>query len=47
MTRKHRLAHRVIWPVLAVVVCFAFLMALALRPPPALDTPAARQESRP
>jgi hypothetical protein len=44
MTRSHRLAHRLIWPVLAVVVALGTVMALALRPPP--DPPAAT-ESKP
>jgi hypothetical protein len=39
MTRSHRFAHRLIWPVLAVVVVLGLTMALALRPPP--DPPAA------
>jgi hypothetical protein len=38
MTRSHRLAHRLIWPVLAVLVVLGLSMALALRPPP--DPPA-------
>jgi hypothetical protein len=39
MTRSHRFAHRLIWPVLAVVVVLGLTMALVLRPPP--DPPAA------
>jgi len=38
MTRTHRRFHRLIWPVLAVVVVFGLAMALILRPPP--DPPA-------
>ena len=39
MTRSHRLAHRLIWPVLAIAVVLGLTMALTLRPPP--DPPAA------
>ncbi len=39
MTRSHRLAHRLIWPLLAIVVVLGLSMALTLRPPP--DPPAA------
>ncbi|MEX2128521.1 MAG: hypothetical protein WD871_09790 [Xanthobacteraceae bacterium] len=46
MTRKHRLAHRMVWPALAVAVCFGFVMALVLRAPPPVETPPAAQESR-
>lgn len=45
MTRKHRRAHRMIWPALAAAVCFAFVMALVLRAPPAAQPPAVTQES--
>jgi hypothetical protein len=34
MTRGHRSAHRLLWPVLALIVALGFTMALALRPPP-------------
>lgn len=34
MTRRHRSLHRVLWPVLAVIVALGFVMALSLRPPP-------------
>ena len=34
MTRGHRSFHRMLWPVLAIVVTLGFTMALALRPPP-------------
>jgi len=34
MTRSHRLAHRLIWPVLAVAIGLGVVMALALRPLP-------------
>jgi hypothetical protein len=46
MTRKHRLAHRVIWPVLALVVCFGLAMALVLRAPPPAENPPAAPELR-
>ena len=46
MTRKHRLAHRLVWPALAVAVCFAFVMALVLRAPPAVEPPLPAQETR-
>jgi hypothetical protein len=38
MTRGHRKVHRLVWPVLAVIVALGFTLALALRPPP--DPPA-------
>jgi hypothetical protein len=34
MTRTHRSLHRVIWPVLALLVALGVLLALWLRPPP-------------
>jgi len=34
MNRRHRKAHRMLWPVLAVIVALGFTLALALRPPP-------------
>jgi len=34
MTRGHRSVHRMLWPVLALIIAFGFTMALALRPPP-------------
>lgn len=34
MTRRHRLMHRLIWPVLAVIVTLGLASALVLRPPP-------------
>ena len=34
MTRGHRTVHRILWPVLAVIIAFGFTMALLLRPPP-------------
>jgi hypothetical protein len=46
MTRKHRAVHRVVWPLLAVAVSFAFVMALVLRAPPAPDAAPPAQELR-
>jgi len=48
MRRGHRFAHRLVWPLLALVVLFGLVMAQALRPP-AEETPseAPAQESRP
>jgi hypothetical protein len=34
MTRGHRRFHRLLWPVLAVVVALGFTLALVKRPPP-------------
>jgi hypothetical protein len=34
MTRGHRKVHRLLWPVLAVVVALGFTMSLVKRPPP-------------
>lgn len=45
MTRSHRFAHRLIWPVLAVAVALGFGLALTWRPPP--DPPPAATEGRP
>ena len=33
MTRGHRRIHRLLWPVLAILVAFGFTMALVKRPP--------------
>jgi hypothetical protein len=33
MRRPHRKAHRLIWPVLVLLVAFGFVMALVLRAP--------------
>lgn len=46
MTRKHRAVHRVLWPLLAVVVCFGFVMALVLRAPPQPGAAPPAQEQR-
>lgn len=40
MTRSHRAAHRLLWPVLAVAVVLLFASALVLRPPPETPPPA-------
>jgi len=34
MTPGHRRVHRLVWPLLAVIVALGFTLALALRPPP-------------
>ena len=34
MTRGHRTVHRLLWPLLAILVAFGFTMALVKRPPP-------------
>jgi len=34
MTRGHRAFHRLLWPVLALIVALGFTMALVKRPPP-------------
>jgi hypothetical protein len=39
MRRAHRSAHRVLWPVLALVVALGLAMALILRPPPEARAP--------
>ena len=38
MTRGHRMFHRMLWPVLAVLVALGFTLALVKRPP--LEQPA-------
>ena len=43
MTRAHRLAHRILWPALALAVAALFVVALANRPPP--QPAAAAQET--
>jgi hypothetical protein len=45
MTRKHRFAHRIVWPTLTVLVAISFAMSLVLRPPP--EPPAQSAESGP
>jgi hypothetical protein len=34
MTRTHRSLHRIVWPILALVVAAGFALALWLRPAP-------------
>ena len=38
MRRPHRLAHRVLWPVLALLVMLGFTLALVWRPPGLIET---------
>ena len=47
MTRGHRRVHRVLWPVLAVIVTLGVTMALMLRPPPETAAPQTTAEPRP
>ena len=42
MTRGHRTVHRLLWPVLALLVALGVTMALVKRPPPA--SPPAQSE---
>jgi hypothetical protein len=44
VTRSHRLAHRLIWPALALLVALGFTLALTLRPPP--DPPKVAGETK-
>jgi hypothetical protein len=45
MTRTHRSLHRVVWPILAVLVALGVVLALWLRPPPDhAEAPALRLE---
>jgi len=34
MTRTHRSLHRIVWPILALLVALGVVLALWLRPPP-------------
>jgi hypothetical protein len=47
MRRSHRLAHRTLWPVLALAVALGLAMALMLRPPPSADAPQATEDIKP
>jgi hypothetical protein len=45
MTRGHRSVHRLLWPLLGIVVALGVTMALVLRPPPEqVETPASQTE---
>jgi len=45
MTRGHRTIHRLLWPLLAVLVALGFTMALVKRPPPEKpESPPAQSE---
>ena len=47
MTRGHRSVHRLLWPMLALIVALGVTMALALRPPPeAPEAPAAEAQPK-
>jgi hypothetical protein len=47
MTRGHRTVHRLLWPVLAVVVALGFTLALVKRPPQEkVESPPANSESK-
>jgi len=46
VTRSHRIVHRLLWPVIALLVAFGFSMALYLRPPPDNPAPAAAEETK-
>jgi hypothetical protein len=47
VTRRHRLVHAALWPVLAVAVVLGFAMALHLRPPPPPGDATPSVEQRP
>jgi hypothetical protein len=40
MTRTHRAIHRIVWPILAVLIGIGFTMALVKRAPPPPPPPA-------
>ena len=44
MTRGHRRVHRLLWPVLAMLITLGVTMALVLRPPPESEAPQATAE---
>ena len=46
MTRSHRRLHRMLWPLLALLVGLGFTMALVLRPPPPAELQPIPQEAR-
>ncbi len=39
MRRGHRIVHRRLWPILALIVGIGFALALYLRPAPAAQAP--------
>jgi hypothetical protein len=39
MRRPHRVAHRLLWPVLALAVALGFTLALVERPPIPIEAP--------
>ena len=43
MTRGHRTVHRLLWPLLAMLVALGFTLALVKRPPP---EPPAQSETK-
>jgi hypothetical protein len=47
MTRTHRRLHRIVWPILALIVALGVLLALWLRPPPDHAAAPAVQSERP
>ena len=47
MTRSQRSVHRVLWPILALVVALGFTMALTLRPPAEVEAPQTTEELNP
>ena len=46
MTRGHRTVHRLLWPVLALIVGLGFTLALVLRLPPEPPTAQTTEEPR-
>ena len=46
MNRGHRSFHRMLWPMLALIVALGFTMALVLRPPPEPPSPAEGANTR-
>ena len=47
MTRAHRSLHRLVWPVLALLVALGVCLALWLRPPPEPGEARAHRLERP
>jgi hypothetical protein len=46
MKRPHRSTHRAVWPLLAFLIGFGFVMALVLRPPPPPEAPVTQEQRR-